>query len=470
MNRIHREPLRSLRALLVLGICFWCAAPGTTPMAHDWPEWRGEGRQGVWRETGIIDEFPEEGLTYTWRVPVHSGYSGPAVAGGRVFATDFRRQEGNRGVERALCLEEATGKILWTREWPATYTGIMPAYASGPRATPTVDGDRVYVLGAMGALFCLRAATGEVLWKKDFVEDYHTEVPVWGMTGAPLVEGNLLIALVGGQPDAKVVAFDKRSGKEVWRALSSDWEPGYTHPVIVKAAGRRQLIIWHPKAVAGLNPRTGEVLWEAPFEVQMGLTVATPVFDHGRLLVSSFFDGSMLLALNGETPGARVVWRGESHSEIETDGLHALISTPVLNGDHIYGICSYGQLRALNAQTGGRVWESMGPVVEKARWAAAFIVRNANRYFINNDRGELIIARLSPRGYDEVSRTRLIEPTSHASRKREHGAVHWSHPAYANRHIIVRNDREIVRAYLGRPRPTPPRVGEGSSAAPPAVP
>ena len=123
----------------------------------------------------------------------------------------------------------------------------------------------------------------------------------------------------------------------------------------------------------------------------------------------------------------------------------------MIDGDAIYGICSYGQLRALDAGTGDRLWVSMQPIVEEARWAAGLIVRNGDRYFINNDRGELVIATMSKQGYREISRTRLIAPSSPASKRREFGAVLWTHPAYANRHIVVRNDREIVRADLGRP-------------------
>jgi len=439
----------SFRALAVVFAAFACLAPSAA-RADDWPEWRGAGRTGEWRETGIVERLPEA-LAFTWRTPIGGGYAGPAVAGGRVYVTDFVRAENNRGTERALALDEASGKILWVREWPVSYAGIQDTYATGPRATPTVDGDRVYVLGTMGDLLCLNAANGEVVWRKNFVADYDTAVPAWGMTGAPLIEGNLLIALVGGKPDAKVVAFDKRTGKEVWRALSSKSEPGYSPPLIVESGGVRQLIVWHPAAVSSLDPATGRVYWEQPFDVQLGMSVATPVFDRGHLLVSAFFDGSLMLELDGEKPAAKRLWEGTSESEIETEGLHALITTPVLDGGYLYGICSYGQLRALDAATGERLWETTALTRENARWAAGLIVRQGSRYFINNDRGELILARLTPEGYEELGRTKLIEPTSPASRRRELNAVHWSHPAYANRHIITRNDREIVRASLAAP-------------------
>jgi outer membrane protein assembly factor BamB len=440
MTRQHRPTVLKTALVLLATLALFSSV-----LADDWPEWRGAGRDGVWEEEGILTGFPKGGLTHTWRVPIAAGYAGPAVAGGRVFVTDFRRGEGIRGTERILCLDEVTGKVLWTHEWPVEYRGLDSNYAIGPRATPTVDGDRVYVLGTMGALLALDVNTGKVLWQVDFVEDYGTQVPAWGMTGAPLVEGRLLISLVGGEKNAKVVAFDKKTGAEVWRALPSNSEPGYNPPFLVEAGGVRQVILWHPEAVASLDPASGTLLWEVPFKSQMGMTVATPVFHRGFLLVSAFFDGSMLLKLEGRT--VRKVWEGTSESEIETEGLHALINTPVLDDERIYGICSYGQLRALDLKTGRRLWESQEVTVEKVRWASAFMVRNGERIFINNDRGDLILAELTAEGYRELDRTFLIEPTSPA-RRREKGAVHWSHPAYANRHIVVRNDREIIRASL----------------------
>ncbi len=431
----------------VLGVLLLVTA--SVVWADDWPEWRGQGRTGVWRETGIVESFPEGGLQVRWRTPIKGGYSGPAVAGGRVFVLDFSPGDVNKGIERVLCLEEKTGKILWTRQWEVDYTGLMRTYAIGPRATPTVDGDRVYTLGAKGMLHCLNAKTGEIIWRRDFVREYATLVPVWGMAAAPIVDGERLIALVGGDPDAKVMAFDKRTGKELWRSLPSDGEPGYSQPILIEA-GVRQLIQWHPQAVSSLDPATGKLLWEKPFRIHANLPVATPVLAGSRLLLSSFYNGSMMLDLDRQKSGAEVIWKGQSASEIKTDGLHSLISTPVIDGHYIYGICSYGQMRCLNAKTGERVWETLEVTREQARWATGFIVRHENRYFINNDRGELIIGLFSPQGYKEISRTALIKPTARPGNRREVGAVNWSHPAYANRHIFARNDEEILCASLGK--------------------
>jgi len=413
-------------------------------LAEDWPEWRGKGRGGSWTESGILDKFPERGLTAAWRAPIHGGFAGPAVAAGRVFVTDFKRSAGKKGTERALCLDEKSGKILWTREWAADYMGI--SYDSGPRATPTVEGDRVYIVGASGALLCLNVRTGDVIWQKDYVKDYGMQMPTWGISNAPLVDGDRLLAIVGGQPDAKVMAFDKMTGKEIWRSLPSDSEQGYSQPVIYEGGGSRQLIVWDPSAVVSLDPATGKVYWQQPFRINLNTNLATPVLSGTRLLVSSFYNGSLLLDLAREK--SSVIWRGKSSSEINTDGLHAVVNTPVIDGDYIYGICSYGQFRCLNLKTGERVWETMEVTKEKARWASGFIVRNGDRYFINNDRGELIIAMLSPKGYQEISRTQLIKPTTNPGNRRELGAVNWTHPAYANRHIFARNDEEIISVSL----------------------
>jgi outer membrane protein assembly factor BamB len=421
--------------------------------AEDWPEWRGKGRLGVWNETGIVDKFPEGGLPVSWRTPINAGYSGPAVADGRVFVTDSRRIKANQAIERAIAIDERTGAILWTREWPTDYSGLQLVYAIGPRATPTVDGERVYVLGGMGNLLALDVKTGSVLWERDFVKDFNLEVPAWGVTGAPLVDGDRLICIVGGEPNAKVMALDKVTGKEIWRALSSDWEAGYNQPIIIEAAGVRQLIIWHPKAISALDPSTGQVYWEVGHVVQMGMVIATPVRSGPYLFVTSQWGGALMLKLDETKPRGAVLWSGVGEQDSgwtkdTPDTLNSVISTPVIQGEYLYGIDNDGQLRCLSVATGKLMWKSNALLKEHAMYGTAFFVRNGDRYFINNDRGELVMARLSPEGFHEISRANLIAPTHPYVRRRQLPNVLWSHPAYANRHIIIRNDREIVRFSL----------------------
>lgn len=215
--------------------------------------------------------------------------------------------------------------------------------------------------------------------------------------------------------------------------------------MIIEAGGTRQLIVWTPWHVHSLDPETGRVHWSVPFRAKSELTVAQPVWDrdHDRLLVTSFYNGSLLLQLDPEKPGAKEVWRGKVESELKTDGLHGLLCTPIIDGDYLYGVCSYGQLRCLRLATGERVWESTAATGE-GRWWNAFLIRHRDRFFIANEQGELIIAKLDSDGYHEESRAFLIEPTSKAVRR----DVVWSHPAFANRAVFARNDREIVCASL----------------------
>jgi outer membrane protein assembly factor BamB len=421
----------SLRRAQVLAACLLIVSMSAL-RAEDWPQWRGHGRQAVWNETGLLDRFPDAGLQVTWRVPIHAGYSGPAVAGGRVFVTDSRRTSGSRVVERVLAIDEQTGHIQWSREWDANYSGLETTFALGPRATPTVDGDCVYVLGAMGNMLALDVRDGRVVWQKSFVDDFAATIPSWGATAAPLV---------GGEPDAKVVAFNKHTGAVVWRALSSDWEPGYNQPIIIEAGGARQLLIWHPTAISSLDPASGRVLWEVPFQVDLGITVPTLVQSGPYLLATTFYNGARMLKLDEYKPAATVLWRGDSFAP------HSIISTPIVDDGYIYGM-SQGQLQCWEMATGKQVWRTRDLIPGRTTpFATAFFVRNGDRYFINTERGDLVIARLSPQGYQEISRTHLIEPT-HPYAREPQGTVHWSHPAYANKHVIVRNDKEILRASL----------------------
>ncbi len=433
---------------------------GAAPDAKgdDWPEWRGRGRRGVWDEGGILEQFPATGLEVEWRAPIGSGFAGPAVADGRVFVLDFVPDAGDptRGRERLHCLDQESGQELWTQDWAVDYGGLMRSYATGPRATPTVEVGRVFVVGATGILRCMATISGALVWQRDYAADFGTRIPIWGIAGAPLIDGGRLIAIVGGADGALVMAFDKRTGQELWRSLPAPVGPGYGQPVLIEVGGARQLVVWHPTGLASLDPTSGAVLWQEPWEVPNAMTVATPVMSDSYLLVSQFYGGSLMMRLDLGRPTATRLWQvgGTSERPEDTRGLHALISTPVIQGDYFYGVGSYGQLRGLDARAGERLWESQ-ELVSYGRWAAAFFVRNGGRYFINTDQGELIIARLDPDGYHEIDRTSLIEPTTNSAWGRA-GAeprprdriVNWSHPAYAHRHVYARNDREILAASL----------------------
>ncbi|MFO0945257.1 MAG: PQQ-binding-like beta-propeller repeat protein [Planctomycetota bacterium] len=249
---------------------------------EDWPQWRGPQRDGVWRESGIVKSLPKE-LKFKWKTPIGAGYTGPAVANGRVYVTDrlldkdaqnpenpFSR-DAVGGTERVLCLDAETGKILWAHEYPCRYTISYPA---GPRATPTVHQGKVYSVGAMGNFFCLDAETGKVLWSKDYVKDFGFEVNTWGASAPALIDGDNVILLVGGKNDSNVVALNKDTGAEVWHSLYAADPCRYCPPMISRPAGARQLIIWEvlflypPSIPQPKNPlATTEVKAGLPFRL-----------------------------------------------------------------------------------------------------------------------------------------------------------------------------------------------------------
>jgi outer membrane protein assembly factor BamB len=430
-----------------LGLIALLVIPGFAA-AEDWPQWLGTKRDGVWREDGIVDKFPEGGPTVRWRVPIGAGYAGPAIANGKVFVCDrvalddsyLKEFKNGPSKERVFCLNESDGKVVWKHEYETNY---QVAYPLGPRTTPLIRDGKVYTLGTMGHLFCLDEKTGKPLWSKSFAKDLKAKIPQWGFAANPLLDGNRLICLVGGE-DSVAVAFNKDSGEVLWRSLTAA-EPGYCPPIIVETGGKagRQLIIWHPEAVNGLDPESGKLLWTQPFKSKAGLTAPTPIFSNGRLFVTAFYNGPLMLKLDPDKPEASVLWRGKGRGETpdKTDGLHAIMPTPVFAGDYMYGICSYGELRCLKANTGERVWESLAATGgQRTRWGNAFLTPHKDRFFLFNEHGDLIIAKLTPEKYEEISRAHLLEPTNRLANR----MVVWSHPAYANRCVFVRNDREIV--------------------------
>jgi outer membrane protein assembly factor BamB len=273
--------------------------------------------------------------------------------------------------------------------------------------------------------------------------EYKIRMPIWGIAASPLIEDDLLIVQIGGEK-ACLVAFDKTTGQERWKAL--DDNASYSAPIVIEQAGRRVFVCWTGDHVVGMNPKSGEVYWQQPFKpTRMVISIATPVVDANRLLVSSFYDGAMMLKLATDRPDAEQVWRRLGPDEQHTDSLHAVIGTPQFEGDYVYGVDSYGELRCLEAATGDRVWESL-QAVPKARWSTIHMVRHDADTWMFNERGELLITRLSPQGYEEISRAKLIEPTTVQLSQR--GGVCWTHPAFAYRHVFVRNDEALVCASL----------------------
>ena len=410
-------------------------------LAEDWPQWRGTNRDGVLNETGLLAELPEGELPRSWSAPVGSGYSGPTVAEGRVYVSDHGIDDSANKVERVLCFNAENGNMIWKHVYDALYT---ISYTAGPRAAITIHDGKALSVGAMGHFKCLDANNGKVLWEHDLNKEYDVRMPIWGITAAPLVYQDLVIQIVAGSGNACVVAFDLATGKERWRAI--DERAGYSAPILVRQGGQDVVVCWTGESVTGLDPKIGKVLWRIPMpSSRMPIGVATPVVKNQYLLVSSFYDGSMLIELDANQPAAEQVWRRMGIDEKNTDSLHCMISTPLIKGKHIYGVDSYGELRCLDLMTGDRVWENT-TAVPRARWATIHTFQDGDREIMLNDRGELIFATLTPTGFQEQSRSKLLDPTEPQLPRR--GGVTWAHPAIANGVIYARSDKELVAAPL----------------------
>jgi outer membrane protein assembly factor BamB len=407
----------------------------------EWPDWRGPNRDGTWQETGVKKNFDSPQIKMKWRVPISSGYSGPTVADRRVYITD--RVKKPKDIERVMCFDAMTGEKIWRYSYNCKYSSV--GYPNGPRASVIIDGDRAYSLGTMGHLFCFQNKTGKVLWHKDLKGEYDIKMPTWGISAAPLIVDNKLVLNIGGRNNACVVALNKITGKEIWKNL--DDGASYSAPILIEQFNKPVVVIWTGQRVVGLNPDTGSIYWQHVFEQkQMVINIATPVFYKNYLFVSNFFDGSMLLKLDTDKLSAVKVWQREGKDERNTDALHCCISTPLLKGDFIYGVDSYGELRCLDLKSGDRIWEDLS-AVNPNRWANIHFIQNGELTYMFNENGELIVSQLSPKGFQEISRAKLINPTV-GQLNRSGTGVTWAHPAFAYKHVYIRNDEELVCADL----------------------
>ncbi len=420
--------------------------PAIPALADDWPQWMGPTRDDRWNETGILRKFPKGGPKKLWSVAIHGGYSGPAVVAGKVYVTDYESKDAKpannpgaaskrEGQERVVCLDAKTGQEIWKHEYDCPYA---VSYSSGPRCTPTVSGGKVYALGAMGNLHVLDAEKGTLIWSKDFKKDYNAKTPTWGFTGHPLIYKNLVVCLVGG--DKLLVAFDKDTGKEAWKALTPPGagRAGYCPPTLVDAGGVKQIVVWQPEKVVSVNADDGKRLWDVPLKTYADMSIMSPrQYDH-YLFVGGIGFYCVCLKLDKTKPAVEEVWRG---SQIKKNGVYPVNSTPIIDDGIIYAVDQPGVLRGVKLDTGKRLWWTQKPITGKedekeehrVNTGTAFLVKNGDRYFLFSETGDLIIAKLSPKGYEEIDRAKLLETTNECFGR----PVVWSHPAFANKCVFA---------------------------------
>jgi outer membrane protein assembly factor BamB len=419
----HHELRKTFLALLLV-------LPSSSH-ADDWPQWRGPKRDGVWNETGILETFPPHGLQVRWRVPVGPGWSSPIVAQERVYLTDAELVP-PRAKERVHCFDAMTGKLLWTHSYDVTYPdwAFTDGKGRGPTATPLVQDGKLYTVGNKGDLLCFDALKGDVLWKRNLEKEY--QVQEFAFNASPLIEGDLLIECIGSYPGSmpsSVIALDKNTGKEVWKAPTE----GLTNssPLVITAGGHRQLIVWTQGSVTSLDPATGKVFWQERMKTAAQDAVTTPVFHENRLLLSG-----LMVKLDPDKPAASVLWPDTKDVRRRT---LSVTSTPLFRGDYLFSATSAGALVCVDAGSGERVWET-DKVTDPRNGASIHLIPNGGGVFLHTDKGELIRAQLTPKGYKEIGRTVLLKPVPKTKA--------WPAPAFANRHVFARNDEELICASL----------------------
>ena len=437
------------RAISILGLvaagAFAAPAPSVPPGGMDWPQWRGAQRDGIWRETGTLEKFAEPTIPLRWSVPVGAGYGGPTVAAGRVYVMDYVKETSS---ERVLCLDWRTGAKLWEISYPCSYQGFT--YEAGPRASVTVHDGRAYALGAAGNLHCLDAVSGEILWQRDLRGEYQIRMPNWGIAAHPIIEGELMITQIGGAGEACVVALDRRTGAERWKAFPD--EASYAPPIAIDQAGRRLIVMALGFRLVAFDPADGTLRWshEQP-KSSWPIAIPAPVLVGDLMFYSNAHAGSYLFRLARDRPAVDVVWERGRRPRTE-DTLHPVIPDPLVMNGLVIGVQTDGELRCLDLMTGKRQWETI-EAMPKAWHATMHLIRvgeTGDRAWIFTEEGNLILARLTAERYEELTRAKLLQPTLEQGPRGR--AVTWAHPAFAYRHIFARSDRELVCADLSAAR------------------
>lgn len=394
---------------------------GAVAAGDDWPQFRGPGRDGISRETGLLLDWPADGPPELWRTPLGEGYSGIAVVDGRLF-TLF----GDRGSEYAVALDGADGSELWRARIDRLY---RDGQGNGPRATPTVHDGRAYVLSGGGHLAALDAETGLTTWEHDLPGEYDTGGPNWGWAGSPLVEGSLLLVDVGGDDGASVVAFDLETGVERWRA--GDDIPGYAAPVAFTVDGLRHAVFFTGTKVQAVEPSTGRLLWTRGWETSYDVNAATPIFlPPDRLFVASGYGvGSVMLQVrvSGEESTVREMWRS---SEMQNQ-----FSSSVLVDGYLYGF-NNAILMCIDAATGERMWRMRG-------YGHGSLIYADEHLIVLGDGGTLGLFRATPGEPAEVARVQIFQSKT------------WTMPTLSDGRLYARDEKEILALDL-RGRETRP--------------
>jgi outer membrane protein assembly factor BamB len=402
------------RTLLVVALGF----AATSSQAADWPQFLGPSRNGISAETGLMEKWPEGGPKEVWRVPGGVGMSGLAISGGKLLT--LVQREGQQWV---VAHDAKTGKELWQSPLGSEYENQM---GNGPRATPTIAGDRVFAFSGEGILAAFALADGKLIWSHNVVKELKGQEADYGMACSPLVAGENVI-VIAGAPNAAVAAYNAKSGKLAWTA--GEDPAGYSSPTLLKLGGQEQIVAYTGTSAIGLSPQGGSLLWRFPYETDFNCNIATPLAIDGKVFISSGENhGSTLVALKptGKTFEAEEAWASQGAQSVMRNEWQ----TSILLDGHLYGFDNVGSagpvthLTCINATTGKRAWQ-------QPRFGKGNLIAADGKLFCSTMKGELVVVRATPERYDEIGRATVIGTTRQA-------------PALANGLLYLRDDKEIV--------------------------
>ena len=391
--------------------------------AEDWPNFLGPRRNGTSLETGFLTEWPEDGPPILWQRRMGEGYGAPVVSRGKLVM--FHRV-GNQEVIECVDAEDGS-RVFWTQGYPTRYVDQY-GYNGGPRSSPTIEGGRVYTYGAEGMLTCVEFETGEIVWQRPVNKQFRIPQGFFGVGTAPIIEENLLLLNVGSRNGAGVVAFDKGTGSTVWQ--SSNDEASYSTPIVATVHGERLAIFHTADGLLVLEPKTGKVRHRYPFRstIRESAIAATPVLVDDVVFLSATY-GVGAVALQLDPGGLKEVWKDEF-------AMQSHWATSVYHEGYLYGIDGRHEFgsnfRCIEFATGKVMWTA-----DKGLGRASFVM--AGGYLIAiGERGQLALIEVSPGGYIEKQRVRVLR-----------GPI-WTPPILSHGLIYIRNEREMICLDLRR--------------------
>ena len=385
--------------------------------AADWPQWRGPTRDGQVVGPGWPDKLDTNHLRQIWRVELGPSYSGPIVAGDRVFTTETK----DKKFEVVTAFERQTGKEVWRTQWEGAVSVPFFAKSNGDwiRATPACDGESLFVAGMRDLLVCLDARTGQERWRFDFVKKLEAPVPDFGCVCSPLVDGDAVYVQAG----ASVAKLHKKTGELLWRSLKDRggmWGSVFSSPIIATLGGQRQLVVQTREKLAGLTLETGEVLWSQPVEAFRGMNILTPVVHQDTVFTSTY---------GGKTIGFKVVAAAGNFTITQTwtHKSQGYMSTPIVIDGVAYEHLRSQRVMAIAISTGRELWTS-----DKSFGKYWSLVAQGDRILALDQRGQLFLFRANKEKFELLDQRKLAD------------AETWAHLAVAGEALFVRELNALV--------------------------